>query len=99
MSDDCGTQSFVAFKCAGPRFRCGVIVFVALLTAAALVSLVFTQRVVIGIQDNALAALLTLQQFSFFAGAVGFVPLALCIVYMCSLEARLSAVARAQEVA
>lgn len=91
MSDDCGTQSFVPFKRVGPRYRCGVIVFVALLTAVALVSLIFTQKGVVGGEDNRISALAFLQEFSFFASIVGFVPLVLCVIYMCSLEARVSA--------
>jgi hypothetical protein len=55
----------------------------ALLTAVALVSLIFTQKGVLGGEDNRFSALAFLQEFSFFASIVGFVPLALCVIYMC----------------
>lgn len=88
--DDCASGAFAKFEAVGPRFRLGVIVFSALLTIAALLTLIITQSGVAEGGVNVLVGLRPLIEFSFAAGIVGFVPLALCIVYVCSLEARLA---------
>lgn len=57
-----------------------------LLAMAALGSLAVTQIGALQRSDGDL----NLLELSFFFGAGGFVPLFLCILYVCSVEARLS---------
>jgi hypothetical protein len=99
MSDrdhDCATRTVMLFGNIGPRFRLIVIVFCVFLTVAVLLSMAITQSGTFWTDNNGTINFLQLPlfatpllQFLFVAGIVGFVPLGLCIAYVCSLEARL----------
>lgn len=92
---DCATRTIMLFVNIGPRFRFIVIVLCVLLTVAALLTMAVTQSGTFSTYKGVID-FLTLPQFAtpllqflFVAGIVGFVPLGLCIAYVCSLEARL----------
>lgn len=87
--NDCITRAITAFNNVGLRFRFGVIVFSALLSFAALLTLVITQSTATASGFRQAEGIKPLLEFAFAAGIIGFIPLVLCIVYVCSLEARL----------
>jgi hypothetical protein len=89
-NNDCITRAITSFNNVGLRFRFGVIVFSSLLSVAALLALVITQSTVTATSGMRRAeGIKPLLEIAFAAGIIGFIPLVLCIVYVCSLEARL----------
>jgi hypothetical protein len=88
--DDCASRACVTFELSALAFRLGVIVFSVLLTVAALLSLIITMNG--RSQCNRLRRarrVFAPDTVCIAAGIVGFLPLVLCILYVCSLEARL----------